>query len=129
MTLIAIACGSPLQSGIVEQIKYLVEKKGADCTINDVNGNSPLHHLAANSVKLAGMRMSLVKKTLVPNDNFLYVKNYIWYLHTLLFCAPSMSWNESFNYQTCQRISKDMVSNFSKMFCFGFQQELTYRYL
>ena len=56
MTLLAIACGSPLEEGIVEQIKYLVDKKGADCSIKDVSGNSPLHLLCKNSVKLGGSR-------------------------------------------------------------------------
>jgi len=56
MTLVAIACASPLTEGIVEQLEYLVDKFKADCTITDITGKSPLHHLANNSVKIAGSR-------------------------------------------------------------------------
>ena len=40
MTLVATACSSPLVEDIVAQVRYLVEDKGADATIPDVNGNT-----------------------------------------------------------------------------------------
>ena len=42
LTLVAIACSSPLEEGIVEQVEYLVEKRGAHTTICDLKGNSPV---------------------------------------------------------------------------------------
>lgn len=35
MTLVSMACASPLVEGIVDQVKYLVETKKADCTLTD----------------------------------------------------------------------------------------------
>ena len=37
MTLLSVACSSPLVDGIVEQIEYLVKTKHADCTLTDAN--------------------------------------------------------------------------------------------
>ncbi len=51
MTLVSLACSSPLEEGIVSQIDYLVNKQKADVSINDTDKNTPLHHLACNSVK------------------------------------------------------------------------------
>ncbi len=51
MTLVSLACSSPLEEGIVSQIDYLVNKQKADVTINDTDKNTPLHHLACNSIK------------------------------------------------------------------------------
>jgi len=38
MTLVSLACSSPLVDGIVDQISYLVVTKNADCTIADADG-------------------------------------------------------------------------------------------
>jgi hypothetical protein len=40
MTLVSVACGSPLVEGIVDQIKYLVETKNADCKLVDAGGST-----------------------------------------------------------------------------------------
>ncbi len=40
MTLVALACSSPLEDGIVEQIEYLVKRQKADVTIKDANDNN-----------------------------------------------------------------------------------------
>ena len=37
-----LACRSPLEGGIVEQIEYLVKKQKADVTIADTAGNTPV---------------------------------------------------------------------------------------
>lgn len=37
MTLVSMACASPLVEGIVDQIKYLIETKNADCTLTDAS--------------------------------------------------------------------------------------------
>ena len=42
MTLVAIACASPLEEGLYDQLDYLINKKSADCTIADVQGNTPV---------------------------------------------------------------------------------------
>ena len=42
MTLVAIACSSPLAEGIEENLNYLVEKFKADCTIPDLTGKTPV---------------------------------------------------------------------------------------
>ena len=42
MTLVNLACRSPLDGGIVEQIEYLVKKQKADVTIADTSGNTPV---------------------------------------------------------------------------------------
>ncbi|XP_076462850.1 uncharacterized protein LOC143295161 [Babylonia areolata] len=45
-TLLFIACSSEKDEDLIEQIRYLIEGKGADCTIVNNNGDTPLHHLA-----------------------------------------------------------------------------------
>ena len=40
MTLLAIGCSSALEEGLPDQIKYLIEKKGADPCLKDVNDNT-----------------------------------------------------------------------------------------
>lgn len=42
MTLVGIACATPLDRSICDQIKYLVEDKNADCTLSDVNKSTPV---------------------------------------------------------------------------------------
>lgn len=49
-TLISIACGSSLNTGLYDQIVYLMDK-GSDPSITDIDGMNALHHLAANTVK------------------------------------------------------------------------------
>ncbi|KAI8773698.1 poly [ADP-ribose] polymerase tankyrase-like [Biomphalaria glabrata] len=52
-TLIFHACESDLlQPDLVEQIKYIIEQKGALCNIRDNSGQTPLHCLASNSVNV-----------------------------------------------------------------------------
>ncbi|OWF45703.1 Poly(ADP-ribose) polymerase pme-5 [Mizuhopecten yessoensis] len=53
MTLISLACGSELNSGLYDQIVYLMDK-GSDPSITDINGMNALHHLAGNTVKPSG---------------------------------------------------------------------------
>ena len=40
MTLVGLACSSPLEPGIVEQVEYLVKRQKADVTITDTGGNN-----------------------------------------------------------------------------------------
>ncbi|XP_041358942.1 poly [ADP-ribose] polymerase tankyrase-like [Gigantopelta aegis] len=54
MTLLSTACSSVLYSELYDQIIYLVEDNGAVCTLHDVSGNTPLHHLASSSILLDG---------------------------------------------------------------------------
>ncbi|XP_033735456.1 poly [ADP-ribose] polymerase tankyrase-like [Pecten maximus] len=49
-TLISIACSSSLNSGLYDQIVYLMDK-GSDPSITDIDGMNALHHLAGNTVK------------------------------------------------------------------------------
>ncbi|KAL3874859.1 hypothetical protein ACJMK2_037816 [Sinanodonta woodiana] len=50
-TLTSIATSSPLEDGLYEQIKYLIEDKKADPTIKDASGLDALHYLAANKIQ------------------------------------------------------------------------------
>ena len=43
-TLLFIACSSEKEKDLVEQIRYLVKEKGADCTLVDSSGNTPVRH-------------------------------------------------------------------------------------
>eukprot|EP00727_Mastigamoeba_balamuthi_P010035 m51a1_g5654 putative poly [ADP-ribose] polymerase (2347) ;mRNA; r:873460-881811 len=45
MTLLARALASNLSEEGLQQIRFLVEKKGASVTVSDLDGNTPLHHL------------------------------------------------------------------------------------
>ena len=56
MTLVAMACGSPLEDGILEQVEYLINEKGADCTIPDVHGNTPVSKATQSSVSTATLQ-------------------------------------------------------------------------
>jgi len=47
-TLLAQSC-KILNTNSITQIQYLVEKKGANTEISDLNGYTPLHHLAATT--------------------------------------------------------------------------------
>ena len=42
MTLVAIACSTPIEEAILDQLKYLVTDKKADCTIKDVGDATPV---------------------------------------------------------------------------------------
>ena len=46
-----LACRSPLEGGIVEQIEYLVKKQKADVTITDTAGNTPVSLASLNTVQ------------------------------------------------------------------------------
>ncbi|KAK3611456.1 hypothetical protein CHS0354_032737 [Potamilus streckersoni] len=50
-TLTSIATSSPLENGLYEQIRYLIEDKKADPTIKDASGLDALHYLAANKIQ------------------------------------------------------------------------------
>ena len=56
MTLVAMACGSPLEEGVLEQVEYLINEKGADCTIPDVHGNTPVSKATQSSVSMATLQ-------------------------------------------------------------------------
>jgi len=43
-TLLLIACSSEKEKGLVEQIRYLVAEKRADCTLVDNSGKTPVRH-------------------------------------------------------------------------------------
>ncbi|KAL4238217.1 hypothetical protein ACF0H5_002929 [Mactra antiquata] len=49
LTLTSVAASSTLTNGLIDQLKYLMDKK-ADPTIKDVNGMDSLHHLASNKI-------------------------------------------------------------------------------
>ncbi|GAB1609603.1 poly [ADP-ribose] polymerase tankyrase-like isoform X2 [Argonauta hians] len=53
-TLVSLAAESQLVPEILRELKYLVEKK-ADCSLVDLEGYNPLHHLANNSSVRNGM--------------------------------------------------------------------------
>jgi hypothetical protein len=42
MTLVALACSTMLDETIVEQVRFLVEDKKADCSLADVNKATPV---------------------------------------------------------------------------------------
>ncbi|XP_078315747.1 poly [ADP-ribose] polymerase tankyrase-like isoform X2 [Crassostrea virginica] len=48
-TLISVACSSRIETGLSEQVTYILDK-GADPTIVDVEGFNALHHLCSNAV-------------------------------------------------------------------------------
>ncbi|XP_029642629.1 poly [ADP-ribose] polymerase tankyrase isoform X2 [Octopus sinensis] len=52
-TLVSLAAESKLVPEIIKEMKYLVEKK-ADCSLADLEGYNPLHHLAINSSARSG---------------------------------------------------------------------------
>ena len=56
MTLVAMACGSPLEEGVLEQVEYLINEKGADCTIPDVHGNTPVSKATQSSISMATLQ-------------------------------------------------------------------------
>ena len=39
-----LACSSPLEPGIVEQVEYLVKRQKADVTITDTGGNNAVRN-------------------------------------------------------------------------------------
>ena len=43
-TLLFLACSSEKEKDLVEQIRYLVKEKGADCSLVDSSGNTPVRH-------------------------------------------------------------------------------------
>lgn len=47
--MVALACASPLDDGLVDDIEYLVKKKKADCTIVDVAENTPVNNNCDNN--------------------------------------------------------------------------------
>ncbi|XP_071119721.1 poly [ADP-ribose] polymerase tankyrase-like isoform X1 [Haliotis cracherodii] len=63
MTLVSTAASSALYPDLYEQMVYLVKDKKADCTFVDVEGCTPLHHLARNDILLEGTQL-----TPMPSD-------------------------------------------------------------
>ncbi|XP_067678954.1 poly [ADP-ribose] polymerase tankyrase-like isoform X2 [Haliotis asinina] len=54
MTLVSTAASSALYPDLYDQMVYLVKDKAASCTFVDVDGCTPLHHLARNNILLGG---------------------------------------------------------------------------
>ncbi|XP_046544640.1 poly [ADP-ribose] polymerase tankyrase-like [Haliotis rubra] len=54
MTLVSTAASSALYPDLYDQMVYLVKDKAAGCTFVDVEGCTPLHHLARNDILLGG---------------------------------------------------------------------------
>ena len=67
MTLVNLACRSPLEGGIVEQIEYLVKKQKADVTISDTAGNTPVSPPSLDMVKCGSVILHVFG--ILPNRN------------------------------------------------------------
>ena len=48
-----LACSSPLEAGIVEQVEYLVNRHKADVTITDTNGNNAVSIFHSSCSKIS----------------------------------------------------------------------------
>lgn len=58
--MVALACASPLDDGLVDDIEYLVKKKKADCTIVDVAENTPVNNYCDNNSLKQFFRMKML---------------------------------------------------------------------
>ena len=57
MTLVGLACSSPLEPGIVEQVEYLVKRQKADVTITDTGGNNAVRNQQRKNYLTENLKM------------------------------------------------------------------------
>ncbi len=62
MSLVGLACCSPLEGGIVEQVEYLVKKQKADVTLTDIAGNNAVSWFCTFSGKSTRLDLLLLTK-------------------------------------------------------------------
>ena len=52
-----LACSSPLEPGIVEQVEYLVKRQKADVTITDTGGNNAVRNQQRKNYLTENLKM------------------------------------------------------------------------
>ena len=78
MTLVAIACASPLMKDLYDHIKYLIEETKADCRIvdGDMNTMVSYHSQLCSNVELLVYIFPILK---ILSTNFTHVEDYIFF--------------------------------------------------